>query len=44
MFTKLIVILLCIVVLAWAWIVWEWTNAPYYDEKTNTFYKKNKKG
>lgn len=27
----------------WIWILYEAKTAPYYDEKTNTFYKKTKK-
>ena len=26
----------------WIWILYEVKTAPYYDEKTNTFYKKRK--
>jgi hypothetical protein len=27
----------------WIWIAYEIKNAPYYDEDTDTFYKKRKK-
>jgi hypothetical protein len=27
----------------WIWIAYEVKRAPYYDEDTNTFYKKPKK-
>ena len=27
----------------WIWIAYEFKCAPYYNEKTNTFYKKRKK-
>lgn len=27
----------------WIWIAYEVKCAPYYDEDTNTFYKKRKK-
>jgi hypothetical protein len=42
MFTKLVICLLSIVAISWIWLIWEWKNAPYYDEKTNRWYKKQK--
>ena len=27
----------------WIWVAYETKNAPFYDEDTDTFYKKRKK-
>ena len=35
-------ILLIILALSWIWIIYEWVNAPMYDEYTDTWYKKKK--
>ena len=35
--------ILTVVIAAVAWIVYEYIRAPFYDEETQTFYKKKKK-
>ena len=35
--------ILIVVVVIIAWMVYEYVNAPYYDEDTKKFYKKPKK-
>jgi hypothetical protein len=35
--------ILIVVIAIVAWIIYEYIRAPFYDEETQTFYKKKKK-
>lgn len=35
--------LLIVVIASVGWIIYEYINAPFYDEETKRFYKKPKK-
>jgi len=35
-------IVIAIFAILWIWVIYEWINAPMYDEYTNTWHKKKK--
>lgn len=35
-------IVIGIFAILWIWVIYEWINAPFYDEYTDTWHKKKK--